>query len=64
MEINPFNQPGPELGNQYLEDRVLRSYLRRALPADILEAVEADLLEMGELSGNELYQLQLNDRLN
>jgi len=30
----PFNQPAPALDNQYSSDRVLRSYLARALPAD------------------------------
>ena len=32
----PFNQPAPELGNQYADDRVLRSHLARALPAEVL----------------------------
>ncbi len=32
LPFEPFNQPAPALGNQYHDDRVLRSYLRRALP--------------------------------
>ena len=64
MIIKPFNQPAPQLGNQYDDDRVLRSYLRRVLPPDVLAAVEPSLREMGELAGGELYQLQLADRLN
>ena len=64
MKFQPFNQPAPQLGNQYDSDRVLRSYLRRALPAGTLAAVEPALREMGELAGGELYQLQLADRLN
>lgn len=60
----PFNQPPPQLGNQYDQDRVLRSYLKRALPPALLAAVEPQLQEMGELAGGELYQLQLADRLN
>ena len=64
MEIKSFNQPPPELGNQYDEDRVLRSYLRRKLPADVLTEVEPSLREMGELAGGELYEFQLADRLN
>src|SRR5260370_724322 len=32
----PFNQPAPALGNQYADDRVLRSYLARARPAALL----------------------------
>ena len=59
-----FQQKPPELGNQYDDDRVLRSYLARVLPADMLREIEESLREMGELSGGELYQLQLEDRLN
>lgn len=63
MNFQPFNQSPPILGNQYDEDRVLRSYLRRTLPADVLHAVEPSLHELGALSGGELYQMQLADRL-
>ena len=64
MHFQPFNQPAPRLGNQYDDDRVLRSYLRRRLPPDVLAEVEPALREMGRLSGGELYDLQLADRLN
>jgi alkylation response protein AidB-like acyl-CoA dehydrogenase len=60
----PFNQPPPELGNQYADDRVLRSYLRRVMPAEMLAAVEPELSALGELAGGELYRLQLADRIN
>ncbi len=60
----PFNQPAPQLGNQYTDDRVLRSYLKRALPVDFLKAIERELVELGELAGGELYRMQLEDRLN
>jgi acyl-CoA dehydrogenase len=60
----PFNQPAPELGNQYSDDRVLRSYLARVLPAGMLAAIERELLELGDLAGGELYRLQIADRLN
>ncbi|HLF91643.1 MAG TPA: acyl-CoA dehydrogenase family protein [Anaerolineales bacterium] len=59
-----FNQTPPILGNQYDDDRVLRSYLQRTLPSEMLYEVEPSLREMGDLSGGELYQLQLADRLN
>ena len=62
--FQPFNQEAPALGNQYDEDRVLRSYLRRALPPEVMAAIEPALRELGELSGGELYQMQLADRLN
>lgn len=60
----PFQQTSPQLGNQYEDDRVLRSYLARVLPAEMLRSIEGSLVEMGRLSGGELYELQLADRLN
>lgn len=62
MEL--FNQTPPQLGNQYVQDRMLRSYLKQRLPAELLTLVEPDLSSLGELSGGELYRLQLADRLN
>jgi alkylation response protein AidB-like acyl-CoA dehydrogenase len=59
-----FFQAPPALGNQYAGDRVLRSYLKRALSPDVLAAVEPSLEAMGELAGGRLYELQLADRLN
>jgi acyl-CoA dehydrogenase len=59
-----FSQPPPQLGNQYADDRALRSYLRRQLPPDVLREVEPSLEELGELAGGELYRMQLADRLN
>ncbi|HEY2962244.1 MAG TPA: acyl-CoA dehydrogenase family protein [Pyrinomonadaceae bacterium] len=60
----PFQQAPPTLGNQYEDDRVLRSYLTRVFPAEMLTEIEPSLREMGRLAGGELYQLQLADRLN
>jgi acyl-CoA dehydrogenase len=60
----PFIQQPPELGNQYTADRALRSYLARALPADMLAEIEPGLSAMGELAGGELYRFQLADREN
>jgi alkylation response protein AidB-like acyl-CoA dehydrogenase len=60
----PFQQAPPNLGNQYHDDRVLRSYLARTLPTDMLHEVEESLTEMGRLAGADLYELQLADRLN
>lgn len=59
-----FTQTPPQLGNQYADDRVLRSYLARALPPDVLTAAEPELSHVGALAGGELYRLQLADRLN
>src|SRR5215207_1393894 len=41
--MTEFFQDAPRLGNQYLDDRVLRSYLRRALPDDVRDDVEPGL---------------------
>jgi acyl-CoA dehydrogenase len=60
----PFNQPAPELANQYADDRVLRSYVRRALPPEVLQQIESQLAEMGELAGGPLYGFQRADRTN
>ena len=59
-----FQQAPPALKNQYDDDRVLRSYLARVLPGDVLRDIQESLVEMGRLAGGELYELQLADRLN
>ena len=59
-----FQQSPPTLGNQYEDDRVLRSYLARVLPETMIREIEPSLREMGRLAGSDLYQLQLADRLN
>jgi alkylation response protein AidB-like acyl-CoA dehydrogenase len=60
----PFEQAPPTLGNQYQDDRMLRSYLARVCPEEMLRQIEPSLFELGRLAGGELYQLQLADRLN
>jgi len=62
--MKPFNQPPPDLGNQYDDDRALRQYLARVFEPDALAAIEPSLKEMGELAGGELYRMMLDDRLN
>jgi alkylation response protein AidB-like acyl-CoA dehydrogenase len=57
-------QVPPALGNQYQDDSVLRSYLRRRIPAEVLGEIEPTLVEMGKLAGGDLYQMQLADRFN
>ncbi len=59
-----FQQQPPALGNQYADDRALRSLLRRALAPETLAMVEPELAHMGELAAGELYRLQLADRRN
>ena len=60
----PFTQPAPQLANQFTDDRVLRSYLARTLSPGVLQQIEPQLTEMGELAGGPLYGFQLDDRLN
>jgi len=48
----PFVQAPPVLSNQYLDDRVLRSYLRRVLPPATLHSIEGDLTDLGEYAGS------------
>src|SRR5947207_1763955 len=60
----PFTQQPSSLGNQYQDDRVLRSYLARVLPEEMLREIEPALIELGGLAGSELYQMQLADSLN
>ena len=64
MDFSPFNQSPPELGNQYDDDRPLRSILARLIPKDAMPRVEQELRAMGELAGGELYRMSLEDRLN
>src|SRR5579883_1284434 len=57
-----FFQEPPSLGNLYTTDRALRSYLARALPPDVMRAVEPELAEMGELSGGYFFELDRRHR--
>src|SRR5688572_15197299 len=57
-----FIQAAPQLGNQYLADRALRSLLAHLLPREVLHEIEPALIRMGELACAELYRLQLSDR--
>ncbi|MBI2374249.1 MAG: acyl-CoA dehydrogenase family protein [Deltaproteobacteria bacterium] len=59
-----FIQTPPRLRNQYLDDPLLREHIGRVVPAEVLETVEEELLDLGGLSGGELYERQLADRLN
>jgi len=52
-----FFQSPPTLGNQYLDDRVLRAYLRRTLPPEIFEEIEPDLTRLGDRAVGDLLAL-------
>ena len=59
-----FTQSPPELGNQFLGDPLLQSWLRRALSPDLMQALQPELEELGAVAGGPLYRLQMEDRLN
>jgi len=59
-----FTQSPPKLGNQYRDDPLLGSWLRRTFPKDAARELEAELDGLGAVVGGELYALQLADRLN
>lgn len=54
-----FIQEPPELNNQFENDPVLKNYLRRRLDDSAYETESEDLQELGSISANELYELQL-----
>jgi len=56
---NPFFQMGPKLTNQYDADRVLRSLLKRKLPAKFHAAVENDLRRFGERVVTDLLEISI-----
>ena len=58
----PFLQSAPVLTNQYLDDRVLRSYLRRVLPPSMLSAIEGDLTDLGEFAASAWAQARARER--
>jgi acyl-CoA dehydrogenase len=60
-----FTQAPPVLGNQFVDDPLLDSWLARALAGSPLEGgLREELRELGAVAGGELYRLQLADRLN
>lgn len=58
-----FFQTPPALGNQYDDDRLLKQYLGRTLPPDVLSQLEGEYSELGDLSADLLHE-QVADRLN
>jgi alkylation response protein AidB-like acyl-CoA dehydrogenase len=55
--MGDFFQDGPVLGNQYDEDSVLRSYLRRNLPNGMLAEIEPGLRCLGERAVTDICHL-------
>ncbi|MEZ4373700.1 MAG: acyl-CoA dehydrogenase family protein [Polyangiaceae bacterium] len=57
-----FIQAPPELAPQFEDDRVLRRFLERQVPADVLSEITPSLREMGELAAGRLYELAIRHR--
>jgi acyl-CoA dehydrogenase len=57
-----FFQDPPQLGNQYQEDPLLRSFLSRALPPEVLREIEPSLGTMGEAAAGRLLDLAREHR--
>lgn len=55
--MSEFFQSPPRLGNQYDDDHMLRSYLRRALPAGLLAELEPELRRLGARAAGDLLAL-------
>jgi alkylation response protein AidB-like acyl-CoA dehydrogenase len=60
----PFVQPAPRPRNAWTQDWLLRSWLHRKLPREMLREVEPQIAELAELAAGTLWDLQLADRLN
>jgi len=52
-----FHQTAPALGNQYDDDRVLRSWLRRVLPSELFVELEPDLRRFGARAAGDILAL-------
>lgn len=55
--MSEFHQDGPRLGNQYLDDRLLRSWLGRTLPPEMHARVDLDLQRFGERVATDILAL-------
>src|SRR5688500_1824733 len=55
----PFTQQPAQLGNQYDGDRMLRAWLRHAVPPELLAQHEPVLSELGERTASEWWPRQL-----
>jgi alkylation response protein AidB-like acyl-CoA dehydrogenase len=60
----PFFQEPPGLDHPLHDDRVLRSYLARALPEDARKEATGQLTTLGDLVVGKLHDLMVEDRLN
>jgi alkylation response protein AidB-like acyl-CoA dehydrogenase len=59
-----FTQSPPSLGNQFDDDPLLGSWIKRTLPASIVAELRGELRELGALAGGDLYRMQQADLAN
>ncbi|KAK7483393.1 hypothetical protein BaRGS_00025333 [Batillaria attramentaria] len=57
--VGNFVQEPPQLGNQYTQDTLLRSFLKRHVPEQYLAEIEADLERFGQRVATDIYDLHL-----
>ncbi|WP_131794991.1 acyl-CoA dehydrogenase family protein [Fluoribacter gormanii] len=55
--MNDFFQTPPRLGNQYDEDRVLKTYLEWKLPSSMLMEIQPELYRLGQRVIEDIYKL-------
>ena len=56
-KVGNFIQAEPEHENSFTSDVFLQSYLRRALPKDVLDSIEPDLTSFGMKCATEIFAL-------
>jgi len=59
-----FTQSPPGLGNQFDDDPLLGSWIKRTLPGSIVAELSGELRELGALAGGDLYRMQQADLAN
>ncbi|XP_066293808.1 acyl-CoA dehydrogenase family member 11-like [Branchiostoma lanceolatum] len=63
-KVGPFFQDRPRLTNMYLEDVTLRSYLKRVMPKEVLQAITPDLERFGHRVATDIGDLGRECELN
>ncbi|KAI8507261.1 hypothetical protein Bbelb_146410 [Branchiostoma belcheri] len=63
-KVGPFFQDKPRLTNMYLEDVTLKSYLKRIMPEEVLQAITPDLERFGNRVATDIGALGRECELN
>uniref|UniRef100_T1J5D1 Acyl-CoA dehydrogenase/oxidase C-terminal domain-containing protein n=1 Tax=Strigamia maritima TaxID=126957 RepID=T1J5D1_STRMM len=59
-KVGTFFQAPPKLRNQYTQDVVLRRYLQRIMPPEVLSEIEPDLTRFGNRVTQDIYEFGLD----